>query len=64
MCDTFEHFPGYVNPFWYEKKKNIYTKLYWKIKDIELKAKLEREKKRPNIAFGGTQPDIEIRWKK
>ena len=55
-------FPGYDNPYWYEKKNTIYTKFYYECQDTMLKKRLEWEMKRPNIKFTGTKPDIEIRW--
>ena len=43
------HFPGYQNPFWYEKKNK---KMY----DL-------RENKNKEVpSHPGTQPDIEVRW--
>jgi hypothetical protein len=54
-----EHFPGYENPFWYERKVD---KEYWQQREIEAREAEERNRKRGNSPFAGTKPDIEIRW--
>lgn len=57
------NFPGYQDPFWYEKKKSKHDELYWKVVEMDARIMLGIEKKRPNTKSAGTRPDKEVRWK-
>ena len=59
--EVIQNFPGYENPFWYEKKKE--SDILRSIKEDQAQIAMALEKKRPNTTNTGTQPDIEIRWK-
>lgn len=59
--EQIQYFPGYEDPFWYERKKE--SDLMRSIKEDMAQVALALEKKRPNTVSSGTQPDIEIRWK-